>query len=280
MVGRVRHQRSSLGNARRQWFAMLAAILVTVGVTATSSLAVARGGLPPPCSQSHCYSSLHARGSLSGAEVQFTNQALVMPSEELQVGGHITNEIWLVTQLSTSVEAWVETGLADQCNKLASANQTCATLGGVAEYQLFWADNYGPPGCIAGCFYFHSKGSQAANGTNHVYEIWDPSNGANNNYNVYYDYNLIGTSTIQRVPSGVKVRSGMELYAPNGIGPSQYTGNFNNYTEGYQNGVGWIYFNSSDSYGSVSVGCSNHPQGYCLNGIGYQPSEWSDSKPG
>lgn len=151
---------------------------------------------------------------------------------------------------------------------------------GAPEYQKFWADDYGAPSCIYGCFYFHSKGAVSADGTNHVYEIWDPSNGSNDTYNIYYDYNQIGTSTTQHVSSGIQVQNGMEVYAPYGINPNESSGTFNNYAEGYQNGVGWVYFTSSDSYGTVDDGCgSGYAQGYCLNGIGYQASEWSDNKP-
>ena len=64
------------------------------------------------------------------------------------------------------------------------------------------------------------------------------------------------------------------------IGPGEYSGNFNNYVQGYTNGVGWRYLTSSNSYGKVDSGCGNgYPQGKCLNGISYKTSEWSDSKP-
>jgi len=163
--------------------------------------------------------------------------------------------------------------LADGCTKFVSSG-TCSSNDGVPEYQLFWADSNGTT------FNFHSKGAQSANGTNNVYEIWDPSDGANDDYAIYYDYNQIGTSTIQTVSSGVQIQAGMELYAVDGINPNEYSGNFNNYAQGYKNGVGWEYFNSEDSYGTVDDGCgSGYAEGYCLNGISYQASEWSDSKP-
>ena len=49
---------------------------------------------------------------------------------------------------------------------------------------------------------------------------------------------------------------------------------------GFRKGVGWNYFTSSNSYGTVDDGCdSGYVQEYCLNGIGYQASEWRDHKP-
>lgn len=105
-------------------------------------------------------------------------------------------------------------------------------------------DDDGAPSCVYGCFYFHSKGAVSADGTNHVYEIWDPSNAGNDTYS------------------------------------NESSGTFNNYAGGYQKGVGWEYFTKSNSYGTVDDGCgSGYAQGYCLNGIGYQASEWSDNKP-
>ncbi len=72
----------------------------------------------------------------------------------------------------------------------------------------------------------------------------------------------------------------MELCAGNGINSNEYSGTLNNYVEGYRKGVGWNYFTSSNSYGTVDDGCdSGYVQGYCLNGVGYQASEWRDHKP-
>jgi len=262
-------------------------LLGVVTVAASAVVLCIALGAPSPvyaasysCQNPHCYSVLVANGSFSGAESQFHNESLTMPNSEVQDGGHLTNELWLVTQYSSNVVAWVEEGLAIGCSVFPGPGQTCSQAGGAPEYQLFWADDYGAPSCVYGCFYFHSKGAVSANGTNHVYEIWDPSNGSNDTYNIYYDYNVIGRSTIQHVSSGIQVQNGMELYAPFGINPNESSGTFNNYAQGYQNGVGWVYFSSSDSYGLVDDGCgSGYPQGYCLNGIGYQASEWSDNKP-
>lgn len=48
----------------------------------------------------------------------------------------------------------------------------------------------------------------------------------------------------------------------NGINPNEYSGTFNNYAQGYTNGVGWQYFTKSDSYGTVDDGCgSGYAQG-------------------
>ena len=97
------------------------------------------------------------------------------------------------------------------------------------------------------------------------------------------DYNQVGYSTIEQASSSVQVQAGMELYTRWGgsvIGPTQYSGNFNNYIRVYKNGVGWQYLNGGNSYGTVVDGCgSGALTGYCLNGISYQASEWSDSKP-
>lgn len=232
------------------------------------------------CQNPHCYSVLIANGSFSGAESQFHNEGLTMPNSEVQVGGHLNNELWLVTQNTSSVLAWVEEGLTIQCSVFPGSGQTCSQAGGVPEYQKFWADHYGSPTCVYGCYYFHSKGAVSADGTNNVYEIWNTSNGSNDTYNMYYNYNQIGTSTIQHVSSGIQVQSGLELYSPPGINSNESAGNFNNYAEGYQNGIGWAPFTTSNSYGTVDDGCgSGYPQGSCLNGISYHVSEWSDSKP-
>ena len=259
------------GKAR--WpFRLAVAFLLVVGVPlwgvlfGSQPLAHAASGV------SHCYSEIVGNGSFSGAESQFHNEGLTIPNTEIQAGGHITNELWLLTHNSPSLTSWVEEGLADSCTVFFYSG-TRSSNHGVPEYQLFWADD-------GTSFYFHSKGAQSANGSNNVYEIWDPSNGANNEYNIYYNYTIIGHSTIQTVSSGVQLQAGMELYAVYGINANEYSGNFNNYVQGYQNGVGWKSLTPSNSYGVANDGCgSGYPQGKCLNGIAYQTSEWSDSKP-
>ncbi len=89
------------------------------------------------CQSPHCYSELVGNGSFAGAESQFHNESLPMPNSEVRVGRHLTNELWLVAQHSSSVVDWVEEGVAIGCSVFPGSGQTWSQAGGRRSIQSF-----------------------------------------------------------------------------------------------------------------------------------------------
>jgi len=184
---------------------------------------------------------------------------------------------------------WVEEGLWEQCTTgpPTGPHQTCISNGGSDSYLQFWGD-----ADSSGTGYFHLIGALSADGNNHVSEIWDGSNCANNNFTVYLDYNRVGTSTVQRTCNGNHINAGLELFSPPGINANEYTGSnwFHNYIQAYSNSLGsWNYVTiDSGTYHSIPCGdsfncgmdeCSAFANGSCLHWERTLDYEWSDNKP-
>lgn len=209
-----------------------------------------------------------------------------MPDSEVDSDfGHLNNEMWLLM----SDGQYVEEGLSEQCTTgpATGPHQTCSTNGGTDSYLQFWGD-----ADSSGKAYFHLIDTSSADGNSHEYEVWDGSNCANDNYSVYLDYNLVGTSTVQTSCQGDHINAGLELYSPPGINSNEYTGGtwFHSYVEVYKNSVGsWAYADfDSGTYHSLPCGdddncamddCSAFADGSCLHWGLASDYEWSDNKP-
>lgn len=232
------------------------------------------------CTSPHCYSVGDAENDYAGIEGQWLDTNLAMPADETDVGGHLTNEMWL----NTSSTQWVEEGLDQACDAFVPTGDTCSEEGGVQAYLQFWAD-----ASSSGDFYFHLIDTLTPDGDNHVYEIWDGSNGGNNDYQVYLDYNQVGTSTVQNSSSGISLQAGMELYSPPGVNSDEHSPDFDNYIQTYINSRGtWadVDFNpdtvhdlpSGDNNLAMNP-CDEFPHGSCLYWSRAADNEWIDGKP-
>jgi hypothetical protein len=252
---------------------MIAAFALTFASLAAAvqiAMAVPASGQVASCSSPHCYSYGYASGRYAGLEAQWHDESLVIPASEVSVEYHMSNEMWLLINSNTC--QWVEEGLIRVCSVFPFSSGTCASNGGGTTYEQFWGD-----ADDAGNIYFHPIEQLTADGDNHVYEIWDSSDGSNDDYDVYVDYSLVGTSTDQTASSGYEMNVGMELYS-NGPNSSEHSGTFDNYPEVYKNSTG--VWSAPSMVGSVTDGCDVDPQGECFNGALYDSNqEWADSKP-
>lgn len=235
------------------------------------------------CELPHCYSMGVQNSSFSGLEGQWDDRTMIMPASEINVGGHLTNEMWL----ATTGGQFIELGLARQCDVLVLAGETCSGNGGINAYMQFWGDED-----TSGNIYFHWVQNIDQDGDSHSYEIWDSSDCDNDIYDIYIDYNYINDSTDQITCNGTQLNTGMELYAPSGINSGEYTdGDFYNYIETYSNSTGeWNYVDfsgttssvdtcSDNGYNCVMDPCSEFADGSCLHGLRESDYEWADSKP-
>jgi hypothetical protein len=232
----------------------------------------------------HCYATGVERGAWSGMEGTWDDQSMSMPASEISVGGHMTNEMWLATN---GLSQFIELGLARQCDKLVTGDETCSGIGGINAYMEFWGDE-NPQGSI----FFHWIKNIDQDGDSHSYEMWDDSNCGNDDFNVYIDYNLINTSTNQVDCNSYQLDAGMELLSPPGINSGESTGgNFDNYIEKYSNSTGeWTDadFTTTDSSSASCTAdgddcnmdpCAVFSAGGCLHGLRISADEWQDSKP-
>lgn len=266
------------------------AACLSLGLVLLQFSSVAAAAPPPTtfynCEVDHCYSIGAEPLTFSGLEGQWDDRVINMPDSEVEQDyGHLNNEMWLIM----SNGQWVEEGLSEQCSTGPASNgKTCSQNGGTDSYLQFWGDAADGGQVV----YFHPIKTLSADGDNHVYEIWDGSNCTNNDWQVYLDYNLIGTSTVQSTCRGDHFNVGIELYSPPGINSNEYTGGtwFHNYMQYYENSVGsWQYVNlDTTTYYTYPCGdgvncdedpCSQFSAGSCLNGSRDSSYTWSDNKP-
>ena len=110
----------------------LAALLLVPALTLTNAAPALATDPYYHCGTSqHCYSVAFANNSYYGVESNFSDNALTLPSAEVDGGGHISNEIWLTTTNGSTQDPpglWVEYGVARGCSKFVAAGQTCSGL--------------------------------------------------------------------------------------------------------------------------------------------------------
>jgi hypothetical protein len=219
--------------------AVFMVIAVSLTAWAGGSRAPVAKAAPPPydCGalgygDPHCYSTGDQARSLVGLAGTWYDTALIMPTQEVEDIGHMSNEIWLATSNNANHPQWAEEGLSRGCsvNPLPGDPNKCwgtSSLNGSDAYMQFWADiDYG------GTPYFHVISIFSADPNHHTYTIWNKSNGANSYYDIYVDWSWVGRSTIQPSPSGVGLQAGLELYSPDstpsytGINPNEWTGDW------------------------------------------------------
>jgi hypothetical protein len=238
----------------------------------------------------HCYSIALASNNYYGVEANFNDNALTLPSSEIDAGSHVSNEVWLLTRLVSPV-MWVETGVARGCNKIVGPGQTCSGINGSSKYMKFWAE-----ADTNGLFYFHPYDqSTSHDGANHTFQIWNSSGGNNNNYGVWLgtngSFNFIADATHQTHPSGSYLESGMELLSTAGINTNESSESFTNTVHVYR--VGQTSWDQSILDGGtvhdvskcdLTVNCAMDPcsefaQGKCLSWSLNTPNVWIDQKP-
>ncbi|MGI9004993.1 MAG: hypothetical protein ACR2FU_02140 [Streptosporangiaceae bacterium] len=188
--------------------------------------------------QTHCYSIAAAENNYYGAESNFNDNSLTVPSSEVDNGSHMSNEIWLITANATQSHTalWVEFGVARGCSKIVGPGETCSGIGGTNYYMKFWAT-----ADQNGGFHFHPFGETSSHdGVNHTFQIWNSSAGNNNDYSTWLGTNgtftLIGTATDQIYPSGFALNAGMELASAPGIDGNESSTSFGNRVQVYRVG--------------------------------------------
>jgi hypothetical protein len=202
-----------------------------------------------------CYSisELNDGKPLTGAFGTWQNGTLVAGD-----ANHMNTTIWLATKSDFS--QWVETGLV-----LYSGGQ----------YEAYWADVDS-----GGNFHLQWTQGAAADASEHNYEI--QQNSHTNWWNIYRDYNFVGTSTDQTSWQSCSVTGCMEAGGEIGVGSGQLdttqkTGAFDLYMQAKSLAGVWYYW-PSHTY-ETDQSCGPFAQGYCLNGYPYYAYEWSWNKP-
>lgn len=181
---------------------------------------------------------------------------------------HINTTVWLET---TYPNSWVEVGLVTCRTDVASCGA------GTGGYAAYWADYSGGAQVV-----MWTQGVPL-DGTTHNYEI--QQNSHTNWWNVYRDWNFVGTSTSQNAWQSCSDHTscnsaGGEIQIDNiyGPDPTQSTGGFDLYLQSKTPGTGVWYSWPVHTYLTDSP-CGPNPSGYCLNGYPYYPQEWSWNKP-
>lgn len=290
----------------------LRAVLVPAGamavglvISAATGMALA-GGTPQhqvcTVAGGYCASvGLQSGGKWSGIEGQWHDSTMVIPASEANDFGHLNNEMWLYAKpadSSISGSAFVELGLGRGCDNSDGstpvAGSSCSATKGKSAYYQFYAWT---PAAGDGSQYFAPIKNIDMDGDNHVYEIWDSSNCANDKFEYYVDYDLVATSPSMGFCNGQSLTAGLELASPAGDNSGEYTGTFNNYIQVYSNSSGT--WSNADFTGSgntlsdtptyeclengencITFPCATNPSSICVHGLRVSANEWQDSKPG
>lgn len=187
----------------------------------------------------------------------FRNVALTATGASSTNGIHINQEMWFYTHADES--QWVETGLRQ------GYWLPCACV----RYTRFWADFD-----AAGNEYRHTISYPAADGSDHQYEVL--RNSSNHNYwDVYIDYNRVGTSTNQGSSTGYEVQHGLETTEIDG---NVHSGLANHSPLEYMNGAGAFVHDPYEA-NWVDSRCSGTTTGAnCLTGYGNGSDVWEAAK--
>jgi hypothetical protein len=195
-------------------------------------------------------------GGIGGIEGQWHNNNSDLIASYYNNGDHINNEMWGYTKSDES--NWVEEGIrhgvdpSDPCN--------CRV------YEAFWAE------IANNTEVRHTIVNNSPDGTNHVYEVQNVS--GTNQWNVYYDNSLVGTSKYQSSNQMYQHQAGLEYSAP--VDTNGFADTYNNFLQIEVSGT-WKNWSAEDTW--VDYGCNTHPAGYCLNGLEPQLSQFNDNKP-
>ena len=183
-------------------------------------------------------------------------------------GYHINNEMWVYT--SSDKQQFIEMGLR---NGLAIGGDPCGD-GICVAYELFWADWNGD-----GHEYSHFLANATPDGSAHSYEMI--SRPASSIWDLYYDGNYRGTSTIELSGTANEVEVGLELASTyNGdIGAWAHADTFDNYNlETRDTGGSWSFFPYINTWRDYPCGNVYSPP-FCLNGNAPSTWEWMENKP-
>lgn len=188
----------------------------------------------------------------------FTNVQLNADGASSTNGIHTNQEMWFYTHADES--QWVETGIRQ------GYWIPCACV----HYVQFWAEFD-----AVGNELRHTIALTSANGSDHTYEIQRDS--SNHNYwNVYLDYNLVGTATNQSSATGYEVQHGLETTE---LGPNTYSGLANHSPLEYENAAGTFVH---DPYERTWIDDPCSPPtssgAYCLTGYRDGPDVWYAGK--
>jgi hypothetical protein len=176
---------------------------------------------------------------------------------------HIDNRMWGYTEGDES--RWIEIGLR---NGYDGANP-CRCV----AYEATWSDVDGNLTTNPEIRYMINP-SDTPDGSTHSYEVLAQCNGLCPQWDVYYDYNYVGSSQLQHNGNMYDHQVGLETTLLDGA----HADNFDNYVEYLDTGLTWRYW--PNEYAWVDRGCgSGYSPPTCLNGTSYGLSEWSDSKP-
>ena len=220
----------------------------------------------------HCYSYSKLTDGRTTTGLFGTWQSGNLSPDSATPDAHVNTTIWLAT--TSNPLQWVETGLVTYS---PGSQRT-------SNYEAYWydVDSSGTP-------YFHDGPAASPDGSEHNYEI--QQNSHVNWWNVYRDYNFVGTSTDQSSWTGCPgcARAGGEVavyYECPGprssdcgtdFDTSESAGPFDLYLESKNTAGGWYYWPSQTQF--TDLGCGPNPSGYCLNGYPYYTYEWSWNKP-
>jgi hypothetical protein len=286
---------------------LIPAAALAAGLAIAAAPGAALAGGPPNhqvCTEDGGYCAsvgLQSGGKWAGIEGQWDDSKMEIPASESNDFGHLNNEMWLYANKANSTiatSAFVELGLGRGCDNsdglTPKSGSSCSATGGINAYYQFYAWT---PAAGDGSQYFAPIKNIDMDGDNHVYEIWDSSNCANDKFEYYVDYDLVATSPSMGFCNGQSLTAGMELAEPGGVSDNsgEYSGTFDNYIQLYSNSSGaWsnANFTSSvlsdtptydcleDGESCITFPCAGNPADICLHGLRVAANEWQDDKPG
>ncbi len=236
-------------------FALAPAPMAMAGVGKGQTCA--HGGNP---SSTACVNGQNGETYLGGYD-NFTDLSLQMDSNGVSGENHINQEMWFYTHSNES--QWVETGIREG---YWPGHGSCQ-----CGYGRFWAD-------------FNSSGTEFRHliqyvrddkGSNHSYQVIRSSSNTDD-WNVYLDYNLVGTSTVQGSSTGYEVQMGLEDSL---VTPDSSSDLFNHSPLEYMGTNGAFYdFPYMERWEDYP--CASNPTGYCLHEQTVGTDVFEASKPG
>jgi len=171
---------------------------------------------------------------------------------------HTNQEMWFYTQPDDA--QWVETGIRQ------GYWVPCACV----TYATFWAEFD-----TSNNEYRHTISYSSADGSNHSYEIQQDSS-TPNYWDVYYDYNLVGTATYQLNDAGYEIMHGLETSEVDSNTSSDIA---NHSPLEYEDSSGaWVYDPYEQSWVDYPCSPPSSTGSNCLTGYGNGSDVWYAGK--
>ncbi len=235
---------SAAQSRRRGLLTAMTLLVVFLTPACFSSLAVA-GTTGQGCEEynggdPHCYSVAAFYGTLTGAWGEWKDENMSPGPSSTPNSNHIDSEFWLGLTNGAYIEIGIFNGFENEPEHYMGG---C----GCGAYGQFWADT-----TTHEIQWVHFIYNISPDGAWHTYEIQRA--GTRNYWNLYIDYNLVGTSTDTEDWTGEEQEIGGELQAPYVDYPEgSFANTYNMYVEGKNSGGEWYSYGKPNAY-TISSG--------------------------